>query len=417
MLAGGCVRDTIRGVEPKDFDIATSATPDEVRKIFSKTIPVGAHFGVIIVLEDETAFEVATFRNDGPYVDGRRPESVSYGTIEEDVSRRDFTVNGLYEDLRKNAVIDLVKGQEDLKKKIIRAIGDPKKRFQEDHLRMLRAVRFAVQLGFEIEPGTLAAIKELHPLLAKVSRERVRDELCKILTSPNPARGFRLLDETRLMENVIPEFDTLKGVEQPMEFHPEGDVFIHTLMLLEKLQNAELELAMGAVLHDIAKPQTFVRAADRIRFHGHDRIGAEMSREICKRLCFTNDQTELIASLVNEHLRFKDAFQMRVSTLKRFLSLPRFDLHLELHRIDCLSSHGDLKAYEFCKAKYEELLKEPPPPLRLVTGQDLIALGLKPGPHFTELIRKVEDAILEGTVKTKEEGIALVKEILKGETT
>lgn len=376
---------------------------------------MGAAFGVIIVMSEGIPFEVATFRNDGPYKDGRHPESVAFGTLEEDAKRRDFTVNGLYFDTQKKQVVDFVGGAADLKKKIIRAIGDPKKRFEEDHLRMLRAIRFAVQLEFEIEPATFKVVKDFAPLLAKVSKERIRDEFNKILTSPNPARGVRLLDETRLIEHIVPEVDTLKGVEQPMEFHPEGDVFIHTMMLLEQLSNAEMELALGALLHDIAKPQTFVRAADRIRFHGHDTIGAEMTERIMRRLCYSNDQITLVRSLVNEHLRFKDAFNMRVSTLKRFLSLDRFDLHLALHKIDCLSSHGDLKAHQFCTEKYEEFKKLPPPPLRLVTGNDLIALGMKPGPRFSEVLRKVEDAILEGTVTTKEEGLKLVKSILIGD--
>lgn len=416
VLAGGCVRDRLRGVPPKDYDIATSAKPEQVQKLFNKTIPVGAAFGVIIVMEENDAFEVATFRHDGPYKDGRHPESVSFGSLEEDALRRDFTVNGLFFDTKKNQILDFVKGEDDLKKKLIRAIGDPKKRFEEDHLRMLRAIRFAVQLEFEIDPPTLKVIKELAPLLAKVSKERIRDEFSKILTSSNPARGVRLLDETRLIEHIIPEVDTLKGVEQPMEFHPEGDVWIHTLMLLENLKHPELELGLGALLHDIAKPETFVRAADRIRFHGHDLIGAEKSEKILKRLCYSNEQTDLVVSLVREHLRFKDAFNMRVATLKRFLSLERFDLHLGLHRVDCLASHGDLRAHQFCTEKYEEFKKLPPPPLRLVTGNDLIKMGLKPSPQFSEILRKVEDAILEGTVSTKEQGLELVKTLLAEET-
>ncbi len=412
VLAGGCVRDRLRAVPPKDYDIATSAKPEEVQKLFKKTIPVGAAFGVIIVMEEGDAFEVATFRHDGPYKDGRHPESVSFGSLEEDAERRDFTVNGLFFDTKKSQVLDFVGGEADLKKKVIRAIGDPKKRFEEDHLRMLRAIRFAVQLEFEIDPATLKVVKELAPLLAKVSKERIRDEFSKILTSSSPARGVRLLDETRLIEHIIPEVDTLKGVEQPMEFHPEGDVFIHTLMLLDNLTHPELELGLGALLHDIAKPETFVRAADRIRFHGHDTIGAEKSEKILKRLCYSNEQTDLVVSLVREHLRFKDAFKMRVATLKRFLSLERFDLHLALHRVDCLASHGDLRAHQFCTEKYEEFKKLPPPPLRLVTGNDLIAMGLKPSPHFSEILRKVEDAILEGTVSTKEQGLELVKTLL-----
>lgn len=413
-LAGGCVRDRLRGVEPKDFDIATSATPDQIRATFPKTVPVGAAFGVILVIESETPFEVATFRSDGKYADGRRPGEVKFTNVEEDAKRRDFTVNGLYMDVESQKVLDFVGGAEDLKRKLIRTIGNPADRFLEDHLRMLRAIRFAVQLEFEIDPATLEAVKKHASLITKVSQERIRDELSKTITSGNPARGIRLLDETGLLKLILPEMELLKGVEQPMQYHPEGDVFIHTLLLMEKLSHPELELAMGALLHDIAKPQTFERAPDRIRFHGHDVLGAKMARDICKRLAFSNHQTDLIASLVQEHLRFKDAFQMRVSTLKRFLSLERMDLHLELHRIDCLSSHGDLKAYEFCKEKWKELQAEPPPPLRLVNGQDLLDLGLKAGPDFTTILRQVEDATLEGTVKTREDALRYLKEnILK----
>ncbi|NBY20443.1 CCA tRNA nucleotidyltransferase [bacterium] len=414
-FAGGCVRDKLLGIEPKDFDIATSAGPDEVQSIFSKTIPVGVQFGVVMVVEDETAFEVATFRTEGNYKDGRHPGTVKFSTLEEDAKRRDFTVNGLYFDIKAQKVIDLVGGQQDLKAKIIRTIGEAEKRFAEDHLRMMRAVRFACQLGFEIESKTLEAVKKYSDLIEKVSPERIRDELTKTLTSHEPARGIRLLDEVKLLHHFLPEIEKMKGVEQPSEYHPEGDVFVHTLMLLDGLKSAPIELAMGCLLHDVAKPDTFVRAEDRIRFHGHDRLGAEMSEKICKRLTFSNSQTELICALVAEHLRFKDAFQMKVSTLKRFLSMDRFDLHLELHRLDCMASHKKLDAYEFCRTKWEEFKSLPPPPLKLVTGKDLIAMGLKPGPEFSEIIRSVEDAILEGTIKDREQALAFVKgKISKG---
>jgi len=415
LFAGGCVRDQLLGVKPKDFDIATSASPDAILALFPKTVPVGVQFGVILVVEEGVPFEVATFRTDGSYQDGRRPDSVAFATVKEDALRRDFTVNGLYFDTKTDKVIDLVGGGADLKKKIIRTIGDADRRFTEDHLRMMRAVRFAVQLGFEIEPATLSSIKKHAALIDKVSRERVRDELVKTLTSPSPARGMRLLDEVGILSRILPEVETMKGVEQPMEYHPEGDVFIHTMMLLDGLSSAPIELAMGCLLHDVAKPCTFVRAPDRIRFHGHDRIGAEMSKQILKRLAFPNAQIDLICALVAEHLRFKDAFQMRTATLKRFLSLDRFDLHLELHRLDCLASHKHLEAYEFCKAKYAELQQAPPPPKKLVTGADLIALGLKPGPQFTTLLRSVEDAILEGTVTNREEAMDWLKKQLAAE--
>jgi poly(A) polymerase len=410
VFAGGSVRDTVRGVEAKDYDIATNATPQEIIKIFDKTIEVGVQFGVVLVVEENIPFEVATFRKDLNYKDGRHPESVQFTSLEEDAKRRDFTINGLFFDTEKNAVIDFVGGKEDIQKKIIKTIGEPSQRFLEDHLRMMRAIRFSVQLGFEIEKNTFAAISKHADLIQKVSAERIRDELTKILTSKNPAEGIRLLDQVGLLKHILPEVILLKGVEQPMEYHPEGDVFIHTMMLLEGLkENAPIELAMGALLHDIAKPQTFERAVDRIRFHGHDVLGAEMSYEICKRLHYSNEQTELICSLVREHLRFKDAFNMRLSTLKRFLSLDRFDLHLQLHWLDCMASHKKLEAFHFCTEKYEEFKKLPPPPLRLINGQDLIALGLKPGPDFTKILRTVEDAILEGTVQTREQALELVK--------
>lgn len=409
LFNGGCVRDRLLGKEPKDYDIATSATPDQVEKLFEKTVLVGAHFGVVVVVVGGQSIEVATFRCESDYQDGRHPGKVSFSTVEQDAQRRDFTVNGLYWDGSSAEPLDLVNGRADLAAKRIRTIGDPAKRFEEDHLRLLRAVRFAVQLGFEIEPATFAAVKAWAPKIVSVSAERVRDELTKILTSPAPGRGIRLLDETGLLAHVLPEVLTLKGVEQPAQYHPEGDVYIHTLMLLDQLNCPSAELAWGALLHDIAKPCTFERAADRIRFHGHDRIGAEMSEKILRRLAFSNESREIICSLVAEHLRFKDAFQMRVSTLKRFFKLPRFDLHMELHRIDCMASHKDLSAYAFCQSKLAEFAKEPPEPSRLVTGGDLIAMGMKPGPEFTRILREVEDAILEGAVRTREEGLEWVR--------
>lgn len=411
-FAGGCVRDKLRGVEPKDFDIATSAGPKEVQNIFTKTIPVGIQFGVVMVVEQEMAFEVATFRTESNYLDGRHPGTVKFSTLEEDAKRRDFTVNGLYFDIKTQKVIDLVGGQKDLKAKIIRTIGEAENRFGEDHLRMMRVIRFACQLGFEIEDKTLEAVKKYSDLIVRVSPERIRDELTKTLISTQSSRGVKLLDETGLLKHFLPEIEKMKGVEQPCEYHPEGDVFVHTLMLLDGLNNAPIELAMGCLLHDVAKPNTFVRAQDRIRFHGHDVLGAEMSEAICKRLTFSNAQTKLICELVAQHLRFKDASKMKISTLKRFLSMDRFDLHLELHRLDCMASHKKLDAYYFCKEKWEELKALPPPPLKLVTGKDLISFGLKPGPQFSEIIRRVEDNILEGIIKTREEALEFVKSLL-----
>ena len=301
--------------------------------------------------------------------------------------------------------IDFVGGRADLAAKLIRTIGEPEMRFLEDHLRILRAIRFAVQLDFEIDRRTFHFICKHAALIDSVSKERIREEMNKILTSANPVRGIRLMDEAGLLQRILPEMETMKGVEQPSEFHPEGDVFVHTLMLVEGLSNAPVELAWGCLLHDVAKPVTFVRAADRIRFHGHDKLGADMSREILKRLTFPNHQIDLICELVAEHLKFKDVFNMKLSTLKRFLALDRFDLHMELHRLDCMASHKNLSAYEFCKEKIAEFAKLPPPPTKLVTGADLIEMGFTPGPRFTQILRSMEDAVLEGTVRTREEAV------------
>lgn len=412
-LAGGCVRDELRGETPKDYDIATSALPDQVQKLFPKTVPVGAQFGVILVIIGDIPFEVATFRSDHGYQDGRHPSKVTFTNVVEDAKRRDFTVNGLYYDIKKQTFLDFVQGHKDIEKKLIRTIGKPEDRFQEDHLRMLRAVRFAVQLGFEIDPKTFEAIPKMASKITSVSQERIREELSKILISEQPERGLKLMEDAGLLTQILPEVEKMKGVEQPLAFHPEGDVYVHTMIMMERLSETSdtpIELAMAALLHDIAKPATFVRATDRIRFSGHDLLGAEMAETICKRLTFSNDQTELICSLIHHHLRFKDAKKMRLSTLKRFCSLDRFDLHLELHRLDCLASHGDLEAYEFCKSKYEEFANEPPPPLKLINGHDLIGMGLVPSPEFSKILRTVEDQILEGTVQSREEALEYVKD-------
>ncbi|MBI4402728.1 MAG: CCA tRNA nucleotidyltransferase [Deltaproteobacteria bacterium] len=408
-LAGGCVRDRIRGVEPKDYDIATSAPSEEIQKLFKKTIPVGVQFGVILVVEDGVAFEVATFRTEGDYQDGRRPGYVAFASLEQDAKRRDFTVNGLYYDVEKKKIIDFVDGQRDISLKLIRTIGEPEKRFLEDHLRMMRAVRFAVQLGFEIDPAICPVIQKHAKLLSKVSQERLRDELVKTLTSPAPGRGIRLLDACGLLGEILPEVIAMKGVEQPIEYHPEGDVYTHTLMCLDGLSNAPAELAVGALLHDVGKPLTFVRAPDRIRFNNHDKVGAEMAKQICKRLAFPNSQTDLIYALVSEHLRFKDAMKMRESTLRRFLSMERIDLHMELHRLDCLASHANLDAYQFCAKKLGQIAAEPPKPVKLIGGTDLIALGFEPGPQFSKIMRAVEDAVLEDAILSKEEALEFVK--------
>ena len=424
-FAGGCVRDLLLGVEAKDFDVATSAIPEKVLALFPKTFAVGAHFGVILVCDDvegrEIVTEVATFRSDGAYLDGRHPAEVRFSTsAREDVLRRDFTINGMMLDpiLQRetcsltSAVLDYVGGQNDLREGVVRAIGDPRRRFEEDKLRMLRAVRFAARLGYTIEPETERAIRELAPGIKQVSRERVRDELTRMLTEGRAARAFDLLDRTGLLQQVLPEVSRMDGVEQPPEFHPEGDVWVHTLLLLEKLPSgASPTLAWGALLHDIGKPATFSHnPPDRIRFNGHVEVGVRIAHEILRRLRFSNEDCAQILSLVENHMRFGDVEKMKESTLKRFFRLPHFDEHLALHRMDCLSSHGDLSLYEFAKRKREEMPEDEVRPTLLVTGRDLIAAGYKPGPVFKEMLRLAEDAQLEGRIQSTKEGLALIRD-------
>jgi putative nucleotidyltransferase with HDIG domain len=421
-FAGGCVRDLLLNREPSDFDVATSATPDIVLKMFPRTFAVGAHFGVVLVADTyestEILTEVATFRSDGSYTDGRRPDSVLYTTsAQQDVLRRDFTINGMMLDpahsgALESAVLDFVGGMEDMKAGIIRAIGDPARRFQEDKLRMLRAVRFAARFGFAIEPGTLKAIRELACEINQVSPERVRDDLTRMLTEGAARRAFELLAETNLLPQILPEVCRMQGVEQPPQYHPEGDVWIHTLMLLERLPAAcSPTLAWGALLHDAGKPATFVRAPERIRFDGHVEIGVRIGEEICRRLRMSNSDTEQILELIANHMRFGDIEKMRPSTLKRFFRLPRFEEHLALHRMDCRASHGDLSLYDFAKYHYETVEPEQLRPAPLITGDDLIALGHRPGPEFRHVLAAVEDAQLEGSLHTREDALALVESI------
>ncbi|SRR5579875_520516 len=423
-FAGGCVRDTLLGVAPADYDVATDATPAEVMRIFPETYAVGAQFGVVLVpappdvplsatpSEHPNFVEVATFRNDGAYSDGRHPDQVRYSNDpREDVQRRDFTINGLLMDpLDGNRVLDFVGGSDDLKAGVVRAIGRPDDRFQEDKLRMLRAVRFAARLGYVIEPQTLAAIQRLASFIHQVSRERIRDELTKMLTEGRARAAFELLDSTGLLREVLPEVDRMHGVAQPPQFHPEGDVWVHTLLLLEKLPpRCPRTLAWGALLHDVGKPPTFRVAPDRIRFDGHVEIGTHMAEEICRRLHFSNDDTRQIAALVANHMRFADAQRMKESTLKRFLRLPQFDEHLELHRIDCLSSHGNLAMYDFVRRRRQQATEEEIRPPLLVNGRDLIQLGYAPGPEFRAILAAVEDAQLEGSVRSREEALDFVR--------
>lgn len=410
-LVGGCVRDLVLGREPKDFDISTDAVPDAVLSLFPRAELVGAQFGVALI----DGVEVATFRSDHAYQDGRHPGSVVFERDpREDVLRRDFTINALLLDpasldASPPPVVDYVGGIADLRAGIVRAIGDPERRFTEDHLRMLRAIRFAARLGFEIDAGTMAAIQKLHASIRRVSGERIRDELVRILTEGHARQGFELLDASGLLLDILPEVAAMKGVEQPPEFHPEGDVWVHTMMMLDRLpEGPSPTLALGVLLHDVGKPPTF-RMAERIRFDGHVEAGETIACDILKRLRFSHDDINQVVALIANHMRFADVFQMRESTVKRFLRLPKFDEHLELHRIDCLSSHGNVQNYEFMKERFEHSAPEQLRPPRLLTGRDLIAAGYRPGPQFSAMLEAAEDAQLEGAVRSKEEALSLVQ--------
>ncbi len=408
-FVGGCVRDLLLGREPKDYDVATSAPPDEVLRLFPDSGQVGAHFGVVLVHEESACVEVATFRSDLEYHDGRRPQGVRFETDpREDAVRRDFTINALMLDPFSGEVLDFTDGRRDLEAGIIRAIGDPERRFREDHLRLLRAVRFAARLGFEIEPATFEAIRALAPAIHRVSAERVRDELARILTEGGPRRGFELLDRTGLLQEILPEVATMKGVEQPPEFHPEGDVWTHTLMMLDGMLSPSIEMALGVLLHDVGKPGTF-RVAGRIRFDGHVEKGVEMTRTLLNRLKFPSAVIDSVEALVANHMKFKDATRMRESTLKRFMRMPDFEEHMELHRLDCVSSHGSLENYEFIRRKQNETPPEQLKPDPLITGKDLIAAGYKPGPMFGVVLSEIEDAQLEGTIATRDEAMAMAR--------
>lgn len=421
-LVGGCVRDLLLGREPADYDVSTDATPQEVMRIFPQTFAVGAQFGVVLVplkslgmdaiAEPEGyggthphAIEVATFRSDGAYSDGRHPDTVRFSKDPaHDVQRRDFTINGLMMDpLDGDRVIDVVGGRQDLDAKVIRTIGEAERRFGEDKLRMLRAVRFAARFGYQIEPATFAAIQEFAPQITQVSAERIREELTKMLTEGAAGEAFTLLDRSGLLAQVLPEISRMKGVEQPPQYHPEGDVFVHTMLMLSMLErNAPRTLAWGVLLHDVGKPPTFKVGPDRIRFDGHVEIGVKMAEAICRRLRFSNDDTEQICALVDNHMRFADVRKMKQSTFKRFVRLPRFEEHLELHRIDCLGSHRKMELYEFTREKMAELPAEEVRPQPILTGDDLISAGYEPGPRFKEILTALEDAQLEGELRDRD---------------
>lgn len=409
-FAGGCVRDRIMGVKPLDYDIATAASPQKIMALFKRTVPVGIQYGVVLVVEKGIPFEVAAFRRDGIYIDGRHPVNVDFAqSPEQDVKRRDFTINGLLYDPVNGQVLDYVGGKRDIQQGLIRAIGNPEERFAEDKLRMMRAVRFASRYLYQIEAGTLAAIKKLAPAIGEVSLERIRDELDKIIRGRHPGFGLQLLEDTGLLIYVLPEVSALVGVAQPEEFHPEGDVFIHSKIMLDLLDQPSFKLAFAALLHDIGKPRTFVQA-ERIRFDGHVQLGARMADNICRRLKMSNEQREHITTYIWNHLKFMDVQEMREAKLKRFMQSETFLEELELHRVDCLASHGKLDNWFFCRQKLVEYSQEQLRPVPLISGDDLIELGYKPGPVFKEILNRVADLQLENELMTTDQALTWVKE-------
>ena len=417
-LAGGCVRDLLLGREPADYDVATNATPDQVMALFPESVAVGAQFGVILIPRNGHKVEVATFRSDVGYSDGRRPDSVVFAnSAEEDVQRRDFTINGLLMRHDDGEILDFVGGRNDLHAGIVRAIGNADKRFEEDKLRLLRAVRFAARFAFEIEPETFRAIRKHAKSVSQVSPERIRDELTKMLTEGAAGNAFRLLDRTWLLQIVLPEIAAMQGVEQPPQFHPEGDVWVHTCMMLDGIPaGSAMTFAWGVLLHDVGKPPTFRSAAetgDRIRFDGHVEVGVRMGEEICRRLKMSNDETAQVLALIANHMKFKDAPHMRSSTLKRFVRMPKFDEHMALHRLDCLSSHRHLDVYDFVRDFLDRTPPEQVRPSKLLTGDDLIRMGFSPGPEFKDILQSIEDAQLEGTIATREEAVKLASSAFK----
>jgi len=414
LFAGGCVRDRLLGGEPEDYDVATSATPQEVTGIFPYANLVGAHFGVVIVKHCGHHVEVATFRTDGSYGDARRPDRVDFSTPEEDAMRRDFTINGLFEDPANGEVIDFVGGLEDLKVRRLRAIGDAEARFREDALRLMRAVRFATRLGFEIEENTREALESCAGLLAKISVERIRDEFSRILTGPDRRRGVELLVDSGLMRHIVPEVYDLIGCEQPPEFHPEGDVYRHTMIMLELLDPvAPIELCLAVLLHDIAKPSTrTVDETGRSRFNGHDKVGGEMAGTILRRLRYPNEVIEQAVFMVGRHMTFMHVQQMRLAKVRRFMGAPTFHKEMELHRVDCASSNGFTDNYEYLLEKEQAFANEPVLPPPLVTGRDLIERGMKPGPRFKEILEQIQTEQLEGRVGDREAALVMLDGML-----
>src|SRR5215469_9159894 len=413
-FAGGCVRDALLRKQPKDIDIATDAEPGEVQKLFPRTVAVGAKFGVVRVIEEGFEFEVATFRSDGVYLDGRRPVSVTFSSPEEDARRRDFTINGMFYDPLEDKVVDFVGGKSDLETRLVRAIGDPRQRFTEDHLRLMRAVRFAAALEFEIEAATWRAVMENAAEIRTVSAERIRDELMKILADAHRVRGLDLLDQSGLLRIILPEVSRLHGCEQPPQFHPEGDVYVHTRLMLTYLPaDTSPLLVLSVLLHDIGKPVTysFDPVDQRIRFNGHDQVGAAMASDVMTRLRFSNEEIDTVVEAIRNHMMFKDAPSMRPAKLRRFMGRQNFPLELELHRVDCLSSHGDLQTYELLIDKQKEFENEPIIPPPLLTGRDLIVAGLTPGPRFGQILEAVQTAQLDGEIKDRTGALQLLQRL------
>jgi putative nucleotidyltransferase with HDIG domain len=411
-FAGGCVRDALLRKQPKDIDIATDAEPEDVQKLFARTVAVGVKFGVVRVLEGEFEFEVATFRSDGIYLDGRRPATVTFSSPEEDAKRRDFTINGMFYDPVEDQVVDFVGGKSDLERRVVRAIGNPGERFSEDHLRLLRAIRFAAALDFEIEPATWKAITGNAHQIVSVSHERVRDEFMKIISDRHRVRGLDLLDQSGLLQKILPEVSRMHGCEQPPQFHPEGDVYVHTRLMLSLLPaDASPWLVLSVLLHDIGKPVTysFDEVDQRIRFNGHDQVGADMASEIMTGLRFSNEAIDTVVEAIRNHMVFKDTPNMRPAKLRRFMGRQNFPLELELHRVDCLGSHGDLQTYDLLVNKQQEFQNEPIIPPPLLTGRDLIVLGLKPGPRFGEILEAVQTAQLDGEVTDRAGALELLQ--------
>ena len=412
-FVGGCVRDILRGVEPGDYDIVTSARPEEVRSLFSHTVPVGIIFGVVLVVEEGHSYEVATFRAESGYEDGRRPSHIEFTSAYGDVCRRDFTINALLMDPMTGDIIDYVGGRKDIEDRVIRTIGNPDERYAEDHLRMLRAVRFSANLGYVIEPDTLLAIKRHAFEIKRISAERIHDELTKLLTGGGARRGMEMMEETGLLAEILPEVDCLRGIEQPPAFHPEGDVWEHTLRMLDLLPagggvEIDTRLAWGILLHDVGKARTGSIDDSGIHFYGHVREGEIIAEALMRRLRFSRADMETILALIHYHMLFMNVTDMRPNRLKRFLRMPDFQLHLELHRLDCLASHGFLDSHDFCTIKLTEAGDDELRPPKLLTGDDLVGMGFSPSPLFGEILDAIEDAQLDGKISTSDEARSLV---------